>query len=219
MAGVLGCLHVLSTTSQDETSAQFIDMARKACEAQEELINDILDVYKAESGGLELNRVVFKPSELRGPVLDQLAGAAAERNLTLRIELPDTPLLHGDVRKLIRVLINLVNNAIKFTRKGGITVDTAQSADPESLVFRVRDTGVGIAPDAVPHVFDRFFQAQQPGARRGSGLGLNFCKVVVQAHGGRIWAESEHGFGTTIVFSLPFAKGSPDGKMARTDRG
>lgn len=218
LAGILGCLHVLGMTTENETSVQFIDMARKACEAQEELINDILDVYRAESGGLELTKIFFKPSELRGPVYDQLAGAAAERNLTLTIDLPEEPSVHADVRKLIRVLINLVNNAIKFTRKGGITVDAICPDDRTGVVFRVRDTGVGIAEADVPHVFDRFFQAQQPGARRGSGLGLNFCQVVVRAHGGQIWAESEMGVGTTILFSLPLSKGTTYGQMARTDR-
>lgn len=218
LAGILGCLHVLGLTSENETSTQFIDMARKACEAQEELINDILDVYKAESDGLELSKICFKPSELRGPVIDQLAGAAAERNLTLAINLPDQPLLHADVRKLIRVLINLVNNAIKFTRKGGIIVDGVAPEDGNGLIFRVRDTGVGIPSADVPHVFDRFFQAQQPGARRGSGLGLNFCQVVVRAHGGRIWAESEMGVGTTILFSLPLSKGTTHEQMAHPDR-
>jgi signal transduction histidine kinase/DNA-binding response OmpR family regulator len=219
LAGILGCLHVLGMTTENETSVQFIDMARKACEAQEELINDILDVYKAESDGLELTKIFFKASELRGPVLDQLAGAAAERNLTLRIDLPDEPTLHGDVRKLIRVLINLVNNAIKFTRKGGITVDAVRPEHGSGLIFRVHDTGVGIAPADVPHVFDRFFQAQQPGARRGSGLGLNFCQVVVNAHGGQIWAQSELGAGTTILFSLPLSKGVTHEQMAHIDRG
>lgn len=203
LAGILGCLHVLASSAQTESNMQFIDMARRACEAQEELISDILDVYRAESGGLELAQMTFRPSELRGPVLDQLAGAAAERNLHLVIDLPDAPELVADVRKLIRVLINLVNNAIKFTRKGSINVSATRHAHGASMLFRVRDTGLGIPPEDVPHVFERFFQAQQPGARRGSGLGLDFCRAIVRAHGGQIWAESQMGVGTTIFFTLP----------------
>lgn len=206
LSGIFGCLHVLSNTATDPTQIEFIDMALRAAEAQEGLIDDMLDVYRADSGLLELAQIPFTPYELSGPVVDQLAGALAERNLTLTMQLPEAPRLVGDVHKLIRVLINLVNNAIKFTRKGGVTVDAVREA--ERIVFRVRDTGAGIAPEDVPHVFDRFYQAQQHGARRGTGLGLDFCRVVVKAHGGEIWAESEVGVGTTILFTLPVTGGT-----------
>lgn len=201
LAGILGCLHVLSLTAQTDTDHQFIDMARKACQAQEGLINDLLDVYRAESGMLELSKQMFVLNELREPVVDQLAGAAAERNLSVTIDLPSTPVITADARKLARVLVNLVNNAIKFTRKGGVHV-TARP-DGEYMLVSVQDTGIGIAPEHVPYVFDRFYQAQQPGAARGSGLGLAFCREVVHAHGGEIWAESEAGAGTTMYFTLP----------------
>jgi two-component system, cell cycle sensor histidine kinase PleC len=217
LAGIMGCLHVLGVSMQDPDSTEFIDLARKACEAQEELINDILDVYKAESGLLELNKVPFQPSDLKGPVLDQLSGAAAERKLRLSIDLPDSPLLVADMRKLSRVLVNLVNNAIKFTRKGGVFITAKQNEHESSILFTVRDTGVGIAPDDVAHIFDRFFQARQEGARRGSGLGLNFCREVVRAHGGQIWAESQLNLGTTIYFTIPL-KGTFDDQVAIADR-
>jgi two-component system, cell cycle sensor histidine kinase PleC len=217
LAGIMGCLHVLGVSVQDPDSMEFIDLARKACEAQEELINDILDVYKAESGLLELNKVPFQPADLKGPVLDQLSGAAAERKLRLSIDLPEAPPLVADMRKLSRVLVNLVNNAIKFTRKGGVFITAKQIGNDSSILFTVRDTGVGIAPDDVAHIFDRFFQARQEGARRGSGLGLNFCREVVRAHGGQIWAESQLNVGTTIYFTIPL-KGTADDQVAIADR-
>lgn len=220
LAGIMGCLHVLGVSMQDPDSMEFIDLARKACEAQEELINDILDVYKAETGLLELTKVPFQPSDLKGSVLDQLSGAAAERKLRLSIDLPDQPEIVADMRKLSRVLVNVVNNAIKFTRKGGVYI-TAQEYDVDpmrpSILFTVRDTGVGIAPDDVAHIFDRFYQARQEGARRGSGLGLNFCREVVRAHGGQIWAESQLGVGTTIYFTIPL-EGTLDDQVAIVDR-
>lgn len=203
LAGVLGCLHVLSLSAQSDTDIQFINMARKACEAQEELIGDILDVYRAESGLLELSKRPIAPRELQGPVLDQLAGAAAERNLSITIDLPQEPVIFADARKLVRVVANLVNNAIKFTRKGGVWVSAHEHEHGGHVLFCVRDTGLGIEPEHVPHVFDRFYQAQQPGARRGSGLGLTFCREVIRAHDGDIWAESQVGVGTTIYFTLP----------------
>ncbi|HEY0604619.1 MAG TPA: HAMP domain-containing sensor histidine kinase, partial [Herpetosiphonaceae bacterium] len=217
LAGIMGCLHVLGVSAQDPDSMEFIDLARKACEAQEELINDILDVYKAETGLLELTKVPFQPSDLKGSVLDQLSGAAAERKLRLSIDLPERPEIVADMRKLSRVLVNVVNNAIKFTRKGGVYITAKQHDTEPSILFTVRDTGVGIAPDDVAHIFDRFYQARQEGARRGSGLGLNFCREVVRAHGGQIWAESQLGVGTTIYFTIPL-EGTLDDQVAFVDR-
>jgi signal transduction histidine kinase/DNA-binding response OmpR family regulator len=217
LAGIMGCLHVLGVSSQDSDNLEFIELARKACEAQEELINDILDVYRAESGLLELATVPFQPSDLRESVLDQLSGAAAERKLKLSIDLPDEPTMEADLRKLSRVLVNLVNNAIKFTRKGGVYITAKHTPGESSILFTVRDTGVGIAPEDVAHIFDRFFQARQEGARRGSGLGLNFCHEVVRAHGGEIWAESQLNVGTTIYFTIPL-EGKFDDQVAITDR-
>lgn len=217
LAGIMGCLHVLGVSAQDPDSMEFIDLARKACEAQEELINDILDVYKAETGLLELTKVPFQPSDLKGSVLDQLSGAAAERKLRLSIDLPERPAIVADMRKLSRVLVNVVNNAIKFTRKGGVYITAKQHDTEPSILFTVRDTGVGIAPDDVAHIFDRFYQARQEGARRGSGLGLNFCREVVRAHGGQIWAESQLGVGTTIYFTIPL-EGTLDDQVAIVDR-
>lgn len=213
----MGCLHVLGVSAQDPDSMEFIDLARKACEAQEELINDILDVYRAETGLLELTKVPFQPSDLKGSVLDQLSGAAAERKLRLSIDLPDGPEIAADMRKLSRVLVNLVNNAIKFTRKGGVYITAKHQECDSSILFTVQDTGVGIAPNDVAHIFDRFYQARQEGARRGSGLGLNFCREVVRAHGGQIWAESQLGVGTTIYFTIPL-EGTFDDQVAIVDR-
>ncbi len=217
LAGVMGCLHVLGMGAKGETDLQFIDMARRACAAQEELISDILDVYRAESGLLELHKEPLQPNVLRDRVLDQLAGAAAERNLELVLDLPVEPTMLADVDKLMRVVINLVNNGIKFTRKGGVYVTVDCSADGLFAQFTVRDTGVGISAEDVVHIFDRFFQVKQKGTRRGSGLGLDFCREVVQAHGGRIWAESAVDVGTTFHFTIPL-EGKDHEQMAVVSR-
>ncbi|MDP9313959.1 MAG: response regulator [Chloroflexota bacterium] len=217
LAGVLGCLHVLSTSMKGESDQQFIDMARRACGAQEELISDILDVYRAESGLLELTHEELKPLKLRDRVLDQLAGAAAERNIALTIDVPTELKIVADVEKLTRVVINLVNNAIKFTRKGSVHVTAAYSADHTQAQFSVRDTGAGIVPEDVAHIFDRFFRSRQTSSRHGSGLGLDFCREVVQAHGGKIWAESQLNIGTTIHFTIPL-EGKHHEQMAVTGR-
>jgi signal transduction histidine kinase/CheY-like chemotaxis protein len=218
LSGIAGCLHVLGLTARDENETQFLAMARRACAAQEELIDDILDVYRADSGLLEIHRTAFAPAALAEPVLDQMAGAAAERGIDLTIDLPDEPLIVADQSKLARVLNNLVANAIKFTRRGGVRVMASVDPARESLVFAVRDTGTGIPPEDLEHIFDRFFRSRRPGGRRGSGLGLNFCREVIRAHGGAIWAESAPDAGTTMRFSIPL-KGGSDDEMARADRG
>lgn len=218
LSGIAGCLHVLGLSARDETEQQFLAMARRACAAQEELIDDILDVYRADSGLLALERTRFAPAALAEPVLDQLAGAAVERGITLTIDLPEAPLIEADRSKLGRVLINLVSNAIKFTRRGGVTVTAYVDAAAGAVEFAVRDTGAGIPPEDLPRIFDRFFRSARPGGRRGTGLGLSFCREVVLAHGGRIWAESAPETGTTMRFTIP-CKGVQNDQVARADRG
>ncbi len=218
LSGIAGCLHVLGLSARNETEQQFLAMARRACAAQEELIDDILDVYRADSGLLALERTRFAPAALAAPVLDQLAGAAVERGIALTIDLPESPLIEADRNKLGRVLINLVSNAIKFTRRGGVTVHACVDVAADAVEFAVRDTGVGIPPEDLPRIFDRFFRSERPGGRRGTGLGLSFCREVVLAHGGRIWAESAPETGTTIRFTIP-CEGVQNDQVARADRG
>ncbi|WP_026370777.1 response regulator [Kallotenue papyrolyticum] len=217
LAGISGCLDVLARLPHDAEADEFIGMARRACAAQAELIDDILDVYRADAGLLELVRTRFAPVELAQPLRDHLAGAAAEKQLELSIDLPARPLLFADRDKILRVLINLVSNAIKFTRRGGVWVSAQPDADGQSVVFAVRDSGVGIRPEDVGRIFDRFFRAQSVGSRRGTGLGLSFCREVVLAHGGTIWAESTPETGTVIRFSLPL-RSQEHGDMDHPDR-
>lgn len=215
LAGIVGCLHLLGLGARSEADRQYLDMARKAAQAQEGLIDEMLDIYRAGSGMLELVREPVRPSQLGTAVVDQLAGAVAEHGLDLVVDLPDEPAIDVDRGKLERVLSNLVNNAVKVTRHGGVTVSC--EVRDGMLEFAVQDTGIGIAAADVPRIFDRFFHAQQHGVRRGTGLGLAFCREVVEAHGGRIWAASEPGIGTEIRFSVPVV-GSVNEQMAGVDR-
>ena len=110
----------------------------------------------------------------------------------------------GDRNRLLQVLDNLIGNAIKFTPKGGPIVVGAIPRD-DDVLFSVADSGAGIPPDSVPHIFDRFWQATTRERRLGAGLGLPIAKGIVEAHGGRIWVESTVGQGTTIFFTIPSA--------------
>jgi len=131
--------------------------------------------------------------------------AASEAGLDLRLAIgsgADDVL--GDRNRLLQVLDNLIGNAIKFTPKGGPIVVGAIPRD-DDVLFSVADSGAGIPPDSVPHIFDRFWQATTRERRLGAGLGLPIAKGIVEAHGGRIWVESTVGQGTTIFFTIPSA--------------
>ena len=166
------------------------------------LIEDLLDVARMEAGRLALER---SPQDLVRVISEatmMLEPLVAEKSLTLREDLPEyLPRAHVDPRRIVQVLENLVSNAVKHTAPGGEIHVRAAAADGE-VHIAVRDTGSGIPAENLPHLFDRFWQAR--GARRGgAGLGLAIAKGIVEAHGGRIWVESEVGAGSTFAFSLP----------------
>jgi signal transduction histidine kinase len=128
---------------------------------------------------------------------------AASNRLQLKSDVaPDLPPVLVDRHRILQVLNNLIGNAIKFTPPGGaVTVRVQQTED--DIQFCIEDTGSGIAPDEIPHIFDRFWQARKT-ARLGTGLGLFLVKGIVEAHGGRVWVESTLGEGSKFFFTLPF---------------
>jgi signal transduction histidine kinase len=128
---------------------------------------------------------------------------ASASSLELRVDVnPDVCEVWGDRDRLLQVFQNVIGNAIKFTKVRGGRVTIGAATGNREVVFRVSDTGCGIAPEAVPHIFDRFWQATGHG-RQGAGLGLAIAKGIVEAHGGRIWVESAEGRGTTLSFTIP----------------
>jgi signal transduction histidine kinase len=192
--------------------------ARKRTEAirdltqqMDRLRQDLLDVAAIEAG-----RLSFEPHETAlhqvvEDVLGPVAGQAGEKGLTLESHVsPGLPAVWADQERLHQVLGNLVGNAVKFTPAGG-RVRVSARLDPQAgedghpgVRVAVEDTGPGISPEHLPHVFDRFWQARST-RRAGAGLGLAIARGVVEAHGGRIWAASEPGQGTTFEFTLPAA--------------
>jgi signal transduction histidine kinase len=129
---------------------------------------------------------------------------ATASSLTLESDVaPDTPKIAVDAPRIQQVLSNLVGNAIKFTPAGGQIVLRARPGKAEAC-FAVVDTGPGIAPDALPHIFGRFWQGKRSD-RRGIGLGLTIAKGIVEAHGGKIWVESQLGAGSSFYFTVPVA--------------
>ncbi|MDQ3812890.1 MAG: PAS domain-containing sensor histidine kinase, partial [Armatimonadota bacterium] len=175
------------------------------------MINDLLDISRMEEGSLHLKYEEVVVVDLVERALKQVTSLAEHKNLTLVRDIaPDLPVLSADEDKLQRILMNLLGNAVKFTPFNG-TISVAarlanQEADGEpAMLFSVTDTGEGIPEEAFERIFEKFAQVEtrQAGRKMSSGLGLTFCKMAVEAHGGRIWVDSELGKGSTFSFTIP----------------
>jgi PAS domain S-box-containing protein len=178
-----------------------IEALERATKRMSRILEDLLEVSRVEAGQLELVRAPVEPAELVAHIEESQRDSVDSRSLAFRVEVaPDLPEVWADASKILQVLENLIGNAVKFTAAGSITVGA--EAGGREVVFWVADTGSGIADEDVPHVFDRFWQAQRS-QRSGAGLGLAIVSGIVQAHGGRVWLESKLGAGSTFFFSLP----------------
>ena len=173
------------------------------------MINDLLDVDKLESGSMQLDYDDLTAVELITSATKQVVSLAESKGLTLVRQIAnELPRLHADENKLRRTLVNLLGNAIKFTPSGGsVTVEARYSEDGKSLTFSVSDTGEGIPHEAFGRIFEKFGQVESRtgGRNRSTGLGLTFCKLAVEAHGGQIGVESEPGQGSRFYFTILLA--------------
>jgi PAS domain S-box-containing protein len=170
------------------------------------MVNDLLDISKMESGTFAPERQPVEAASLVGQSMAQVALLARQKRVTLESRAaPGLPVVAADEEKLRRVLVNLLGNAIKFTPTGGTITVCAERRGNDNLVFSVADTGEGIPADAVERVFDKFAQVEsrRAGRKMSTGLGLTFCKMAVEAHGGRIGVDSELGKGSVFWFTLP----------------
>jgi two-component system sensor histidine kinase/response regulator len=165
------------------------------------LINDLLDVEKMESGTTQLQYEQLSAEALVAGAIEQVASLAGEAQTALVTDIPaGLPPFAGDRDLLSRTLVNLIANAIKFTRAGTVTIAAAN--DGKTIEFAVRDTGQGIPSEAFEQIFEKFGQLDSRN-KVGTGLGLAFCKLAVEAHGGRIRVESTVGVGSTFSFTVP----------------
>ncbi|AFY41718.1 PAS domain S-box protein [Nostoc sp. PCC 7107] len=168
------------------------------------LINDVLDIAKMEAGKVEWQMQPLDPSELLDWATTSTAGLFETNCLQLVSEIePGVPQIVGDRNRLLQVLINLISNAVKFTQSGTVTCRVKQQND--GVCISVIDTGIGIAPEDQPKVFEKFRQVGDTltDKPKGTGLGLPICKQIVEHHGGRIWVESEPGKGSVFSFLIP----------------
>ena len=180
-------------------------MITRSAQRMNALIQDLLDVAMVEAGQMKIDQVRLDAGDLVREVVEAQLPLAATAKIELRVDAAREPLeVMGDRNRLMRVLDNLIGNAVKFTRAGGSVV-VAVAVKKQEVVVSVRDTGPGIDPEGVAHVFDRFWQAAGQAKRLGAGLGLPIARGIVEAHGGRMWVESTLGSGSTFYFAIPIA--------------
>jgi len=170
---------------------------------------DLLDLARLEAGTADLQMLDVDMGVLLQGVVDKFTPQAQKANVNLQLDVPnDLPPVTGDGDRLAQVFTNLVDNALKFTSANGVITLSAKKAGREMEVS-VTDTGIGVESEALPHLFDRFYQADPSragGEKHGAGLGLAIVKEIVEAHGGKIGVRSQAGQGTTFVIHLPLVK-------------
>jgi PAS domain S-box-containing protein len=182
----------------------------RAATRMNRLIQDLLDVTSMEAGHLSIEQTRIPAARVIADCVEAQTPLASSAALELRLDVaPNLGEVFADRDRLLQALENLVGNAVKFTSPGGCITIGAAPGDGEVL-FWVADTGTGIEAENLPHVFDRFWQARKAG-RLGAGLGLPIAKGIIEAHGGRIWVESQVCVGSRFFFTLPLAPPSPSG--------
>ena len=181
--------------------AEFLHAIDEETDRLNLLVGNLLDLSKIEGGALRPELAWYDVAELVADVGHGLVTTAAQPRLTTEVE-PDLPLARFDYVQIRQVLLNLVENAVKFSPAGTqITLLARQRA--EAIELAVRDRGPGIPAHKLPHLFEKYYRADPAGRVQGTGIGLAICKGLVEAHGGRIWAESRVDEGTTVRFTLP----------------
>ncbi|MFH0817924.1 MAG: HAMP domain-containing sensor histidine kinase, partial [Candidatus Micrarchaeota archaeon] len=191
----------------DEKERELLVIIERNANRLKTLVDDVLDISKLESGSMkfEMNRIDL--SETIGQCVKDMEPAVKSKGIYLKLDAPGPVFVLGDQRRLTQVVVNLINNAMKFTDKGGISLFVSVDKQAGMTLVRVADTGIGLKEEDMKHLFEKFFQAETSADRKyaGSGLGLNICRGIIAAHGGEIWAETVFGKGTTFSFKIPLA--------------
>jgi PAS domain S-box-containing protein len=210
VSAILSAVDIIENTipeelKNDELIVQALRVAFNSANRVLGLVESLLDIAKLKAGRMELYITEFDSASLVMGLLGDFTPQANEVGVILRHDLaPDLPKIYADQGKIARVLTNLLDNALKFTPAGGQVQVSTQLDTPGFIAIRVSDTGPGIPEEYREKVFDRFTQIPgQKGRRRGSGLGLTFCRLAVEAHGGTIWIEPREGGGSVFAFTLP----------------
>ena len=188
---------------------EHLDTLQRAAERASKLVHDLLDVARLDAGHLQLDLLPLDLGALLRESAELIRPLLADRRLTCETQVEENlPLVLADRERLLQVFSNLLGNARKFGREGSAIPVAAWQEDGEARCC-VSDEGPGIAPEDLPRIFDRYFQGPHGPAAHGVGLGLSIVRGIVEAHGGRLWVESEAGRGSSFFFTLPLAPGEP----------
>jgi two-component system phosphate regulon sensor histidine kinase PhoR len=205
----LASLKALTETLQNgaitdpEAGPRFLGRISTEVDALTQMAQELLDLSRIESGQVELVFAPVSPKQLLTSAVDRMKMQAERAGLKLSVSCgEDLPNIRADRMRLEQVLVNLIHNAVKFTKPGGEIVLGAESV-VGGVRCAVRDTGVGIPEESLTRIFERFYRADRSRTGSGTGLGLSISKHIVEAHGGKIWAESKEGKGSAIYFEIP----------------
>jgi two-component system sensor histidine kinase KdpD len=183
------------------TRRNLIENAREEAERLNRLVGNLLDMTRIETGGLQLTREPCDVEDMIGSALEQAEHWLQGRPVAVDIPV-DLPLVPMDFVLMVQVLVNLIDNAVKYSPPDS-PIQVCARVDASELQIQVADRGTGIPPADLERIFDKFYRVQRPGSVTGSGLGLSICKGIIEAHGGRIWAQTREGGGTVLTLAVP----------------
>ena len=186
-----------------EAGPRFLDRIHTEVDALTQMTQELLDLSRIESGQVQLNFETVSPRKLIHSAADRMKAQVERANLKLDVKCEDgLPNIRADKGRLEQVLVNLIHNAVKFTKPGG-RISLGAEPVPGGVRCVVRDTGVGIPSESLSRIFERFYRVDSSRTGSGTGLGLSISKHIVEAHGGKIWVESEEGSGSNFFFFIP----------------
>jgi two-component system phosphate regulon sensor histidine kinase PhoR len=208
----LASLKALTETLQEgaledpPAARRFLGRIQTEVDALTQMATELLELSRIESGQVPLEFKPVSPFRLILSTAERMKMQAERAGLTIHVDCaPELPSIRGDAPRLEQVIVNLIHNAVKFTPPGGEVTLTASPQQGGFICFLVHDTGVGIPTDDISRVFERFYKIDRARSGGGTGLGLSISRHIVEAHGGKIWAESVEGRGSTFFFTIPLA--------------
>ncbi len=208
ITGALSSLQDDGTDLSSETRRSLIENAGEEAERLNRIVGNLLDMTRLEAGAMQVHKQPGEVQDLIGTALEQMHGRLGQDVVT--VEVPaDLPMVPMDFGLMVQVLVNVIDNALKYSPPGS-PLEIRAGVVADQMQIEILDRGIGIPPDDLEHVFDKFYRVQRPQSVSGTGMGLSICKGIVEAHGGRIKAENRAGGGTIIQLDLPLAEKQPD---------
>jgi two-component system sensor histidine kinase KdpD len=216
VVGVLSSLEEEGMNLDDTAKRSLVQVAREEADRLNHLITNLLDVTRLEAGAMKISKVSADVEDMIGVALEHMRGHSDNR--PINIDVPaDLPVVSADFGLVVQVLVNILDNAFKYSPAGSpVEISGRQVGDLVEIA--IADRGVGIPPEDLLRVFDKFYRVQRPDSVAGTGLGLAICKGIIEAHGGQIAADNRPGGGTVIRFTLTVAKVIPEERGQKHER-